>query len=394
MKCTLMNKNNKVLSLEYNSKHNSFDEIYDIYNINYAPLSVFNSQNNKSGNVLKSINEWFRGRGIPSWRKDLERLLARLNVSTTEELLNKAYGLSLSDQYWLKEEASEVTWDDINFFTNDFEYEAYLEASLDSSPRENKVNEKVLKSPNNTTDGMLQKGWIIEDNKRILVKGTYTPNREEPFNEVLASMLSKVLNFYYCEYKISWLDNNIVSKCANFISSDEEIITAYDIFNSKKKPNNISDYEHYLSILAEHKVPNARRNVASMFLIDYLMLNTDRHLKNFGVIRNVNTLEWVRTTPIFDSGEAMECDKFTYNMNFSNGSGKFFNNTNKDYEEIFKIIKKDLPPINCDNLTMVVLAYKDMLNTYQKKLEINFTRIETLVKGLQTRINILKDNLE
>lgn len=241
---------------------------------------------------------------------------------------------------------------------------------------------------------MLQKGWIIEDNKRILVKGTYTPNREEPFNEVLASMLSKVLNFYYCEYKISWLDNNIVSKCANFISSDEEIITAYDIFNSKKKPNNISDYEHYLSILAEHKVPNARKNVASMFLIDYLMLNTDRHLKNFGVIRNVNTLEWVRTTPIFDSGEAMECDKFTYNMNFSNGSGKFFNNTNKDYEEIFKIIKKDLPPINCDNLTMVVLAYKDMLNTYQKKLEINPTRIETLVKGLQTRINILKDNLE
>ena len=131
-----------------------------------------------------------------------------------------------------------------------------------------------------------------------------------------------------------------------------------------------------------------------MFLIDYLMLNTDRHLKNFGVIRNVNTLEWVRTTPIFDSGEAMECDKFTYNMNFSNGSGKFFNNTNKDYEEIFKIIKKDLPPINCDNLTMVVLAYKDMLNTYQKKLEINPTRIETLVKGLQTRINILKDNLD
>ncbi len=86
--------------------------------------------------------------------------------------------------------------------------------------------------------------------------------------------------------------------------------------------------------------------------------------------------------------------KFTYNMNFSNGSGKFFYNTNKDYEEIFKIIKKDSPSINCDNLTIVVLAYKDMLNTYQKKLEINPIRIETLVKGLQTRINILKDNLE
>lgn len=30
---------------------------------------------------------------------------------------------------------------------------------------------------------MLQKGWIIENGKRILVKGTYTFNREKPFNE-------------------------------------------------------------------------------------------------------------------------------------------------------------------------------------------------------------------
>ena len=27
---------------------------------------------------------------------------------------------------------------------------------------------------------MLQKGWIIENGKRILVKGTYTFNREKP----------------------------------------------------------------------------------------------------------------------------------------------------------------------------------------------------------------------
>ena len=384
-----MNKNNAVLLADYNEKYQYIVKIIEIYNPSYAPLAM-----NMNNNYLENINKWFQNRPIPKLRKNLKKLLERLNVQTTEELLNKAYGLSLSDQYWLKEENSKITWKDINFFNNDFEYEAYLEASLDSSPSATKVNEKVLKSPNNTTDGMLQKGWIIEDNKRVLVKGTYTPNREEPFNEVLASMISKVLNFYYCEYKITWLDDNVVSKCSNFISEDEEIITAYDVFNSKKKPNNISDYEHYISILEEHKVPNARRNVASMFLVDYLMLNTDRHLKNFGIIRNVNTLEWVRTTPIFDSGEAMECDKFTYNMNFSNGYGKFFSNTNKDYEEIFKVIKNDLPPLNLHNLDKVILADKDMLLTYQKRLEISDARINALVKGLTMRINILKDNLE
>ena len=110
MKKTLMNKNTVIMTIEYNPKYNTID------NILYAPLSVLNASNNKSGNVLKTLNSWFKGRGIPSWRKDLEKLLMRLNVSTTEELLDKAYGLSLSDQYWFKEENSNITYKDINFF--------------------------------------------------------------------------------------------------------------------------------------------------------------------------------------------------------------------------------------------------------------------------------------
>lgn len=125
-------------------------------------------------------------------------------------------------------------------------------------------------------------------------------------------MISKALGLFYCDYRVEWLDEKLVSKCDDFINADEEIITAYDIFNSRKKPNNINDYEFYVKILEDNKVYEARKNVASMFLVDYLMLNSDRHLKNFGIIRNVNTLEWVSTTPIFDTGEAMECYKFTY----------------------------------------------------------------------------------
>lgn len=394
MKCILMNKNTNIMVMEYNNKYNTIDKIYELNNIEYAPLSVINASNNKSGNVLKALNNWFRGRGIPSWRKDLENLLSRLNVSTTEELLDKAYALSLSDQYWFKEYDSNIKWQDINFFTNDFLYEAYLDASLDSKKSDEKINNDMLKSPNNTTDGMLQKGWIIEEGKRVLVKGTYSPSREEPINELLASMISKRLNLFYCDYKIEWLDNSLVSKCTDFISEDEEIITAYDIFNSRKKPNNLSDYEFYVQILENHNVLNARKNVASMFLVDYIMLNSDRHLKNFGIIRNVNTLEWVKTTPIFDTGEAMECDKFTYNMNFSSGNGKFFSNTKKNYEDILNIIKPDLKDIDLSKLDGIVEDYRNLLLKYQERLEISDNRLNSLTNGLKTRIELLKDNME
>ena len=191
MKCILMNKNTKIMLVEYNLDYHIIEKIYETYNINYAPLSVYNASKSKSLNITKAVNNWFRGRGIPSWRKDLEGLLERLNVSTTEELLNKAYALSLSDQYWLKEENSKLEWKDINFFTNDFKYQGYLNAALDSSSTNHNLKADELRSPNNTTDGMLQKGWIIENGKRVLVKGTYTFSGEEPFNEWLASNISK-----------------------------------------------------------------------------------------------------------------------------------------------------------------------------------------------------------
>ncbi len=392
MKCILMNKNQKILLIEYNS-YNVISQIYEIYNIEYAPLAVFNASKNKSFSLTKAVNDWFRSRGIPSWRKDLEKLLDKLGVSSSDELLNKSYGLSLSDQYWLKEVNSDVKWEDINFFTNDFEYEAYLDASLDSSSKSKiSLDKNIFRSPNNTTDGMLQKGWIIENGKRVLVKGTYTSNKEEPINEYLASQICKRLDFDYCNYEVEWSDKTkLISKCNDFINENEELISAYDIYNSEKKPNNINDYEFYIQILEKHNVPNARENMENLFVLDYLMLNNDRHLKNFGVIRNVNTLKWERVAPIFDTGESMQCDKYTDEIYFSSGKGKFFSNTDKDYEDILKTIGKDILRIDLSKLKGICDDYRLILEKYQDKLDMSDKRKEKLVSGLDKRITKLSE---
>ncbi len=391
MSCVLMNKNTPVMLIDYSKVDNAITNIIEIYNIEYAPLAIFNAYNDKSQSLVKESNAWFRGRGIPSWRKDLENLLEKLNVSSPEELLNKSFSLSLSDQYWLKDSEISIKWEDINFFTNDFLYEAYLEASLDSSSNEISTDKNVLRSPNNTTDGMLQKGWIIENGKRVLVKGTYTFNREEPFNEWLASQVCKRLGFSYCNYTIDFINNEkLVSKCENFVSSDEEIISAYDIYKSVKKPNNINDYEHYINILEQHNVPDARKNVASMFLVDYILMNTDRHMKNFGVIRNVNTLKWERTAPIFDTGQSMQCDRIVANMNFVTGTGKFFSNTNKKYDDILKTVLPDVGKIDVSLLDGLADVYEKLLKEYQNKTDMSDNRIAALYQGLKYRINKLK----
>ena len=380
MKCILMNKNTKVALIELDNNYNIINQIYEIYNLEYAPLAFVNATRDKSKNETKALNEWYKGRGIPSWRKDIERLLEKLKVNSPDELLNKAYSLSLSDQYWIKEESQNIEWKDINFFNNDFEYKGYLNVSLSSSNNQD-IN---LHSPNNTTDGMLQKAWIIENGNRVLVKGTYFPSRQEPINEWLVSQICKRLNFDYCNYDIDVMDEKIVSKCKDFINENEEIITCYEIFNSEHKDNQVSDFEHYINILEKNGIKNAREQVENMFFVDYLVMNFDRHMKNFGIIRNVETLKWERVTPIFDTGECMNCDKLISEMNFHDGTGKYFTNTNKKFSSYINIDKCDLSV-----LKDLPDEYEKVLKKYQKYTEISDERIKKLVDGLKLRIKNL-----
>ena len=152
-----MNKNAPVLEVEYMSGVGVFTNIYALYNTDYMPYHLYVS--------CVELSEWFKNRGIPSFRDRLDLLMHRLNVHAPSELLDKAFGLSLSDPYWLKPKDLDISYDKINFFENDFEYALFMDASL-SKNSDRIQNESSLYSPNNTTDGMLRKAWIIEDGIR------------------------------------------------------------------------------------------------------------------------------------------------------------------------------------------------------------------------------------
>ena len=120
-----MNKNTPVLEAEYNSGVGVFTNIYVLCNMDYAPYHLRNSDA-----LCVELSEWFKNRGIPSFRDQLDLLMHRLNVHAPSELLDKAFGLSLSDQYWLKPIDLNISYDKINFFENDFEYAPFMDASL------------------------------------------------------------------------------------------------------------------------------------------------------------------------------------------------------------------------------------------------------------------------
>ena len=39
-------------------------------------------------------------------------------------------------------------------------------------------------------------------------------------------------------------------------------------------------------------------------------MNEDRHLNNFGIIRDINTLKWIDVAAIFDNGQSLNIEYY------------------------------------------------------------------------------------
>ena len=391
MKRILMNKNTKVLLAEYDNVNGVFSKIYEVYNINYAPYilkSYYVKGYVNNDNFRINLSEWFKGRGIPSWRDRLDILLHRLNVSAPSELLDKAFALSLSDQYWIKPNDSNINYDNINFFDNDFDYSEFLEASL-SKNSNTIVTEESLKTPNNTTDGMLKKAWIIDNNTRYLIKGGYKNELLQPFNEVLASEICKRLGFDHVEYTLDTYNDIVVSKCPCFITKDTELITCHQIRNEMKRYNSIEDYEDYINILEKNGIKDARTQIENMYILDFLIMNEDRHLNNFGIIRDVNNLKWLKVAPIFDNGQSLNIQYYDAEELHISGEGRFFYEV-KPFDEIIKVVK-DIKRIDINKLDGIVEWYDNLLHKYQYITKFSDIRINRLCILLNRQINKLKE---
>ncbi len=390
MKYILMNKNTEVLVAEYDTLLKGFNELIEIKNIDYAPIIIKNScqANQKDNAILEQLTNWFKGRGIPSFRDDLDLLLAKLNVTTAEELLDKALGLSLSDQYWIKPYDSNIEYKDINFFEHDFNSADFTNITFsDSNDYSSKIS---LISPNNTTDGRLKKTWIIDNHKRYLVKGGYKNEVMQPFNEVLASMICERLGFYHTKYQIDVIANKIVSKCECFVNTDTELIPAHQILHNNCQKENA--YEDYINILENNGIAKAREKIEDMFILDYIIMNEDRHLNNFGIIRDVNTLRWLDVAPIFDNGQALNILDYNDEEVIINGQGRFFYNVS-DFDEILAHIKNS-KRVDISKLDGVVEEFDDLLHQYQSITHMTDRRINKICTLLFSRINKLKRHID
>ena len=249
----------------------------------------------------KRIDEWWKSRAIPSTRDGIRRVLESLGAASTGELLDRTYGLSLSDQYWVRHEDDPVEWKDINFFDNPFD-EALGEILLTSYSSSHDIS---LNAPDVSTGGDLPKRWTIDKvTGRLLVKsGPHGPRAHERGHrlETLLETGRPVRTIL-----LARSGNRLVCTCADMLSNHEELVSAWQVLQSVKTVNGLNTHDQWIRAATGFGADGraVRDATDDWLVIDYLMRNTDRHYNNFGLIRDVETLA-VRPAPIYDTGASL-----------------------------------------------------------------------------------------
>ena len=295
----LKHKNNTVMTFTLDSNFHVCS-ILEVNDRRRLPLYL---QEHNIPLTEQLFDEWINTRCIPIHRENIEKVLPKLGVSNVRLLITKWFFASLTDHYWITPMLSDVLWEDINLFQNNFTDD--FGNVLMGIAR----NTNSMKTPDVSLGGQLKKKWKIVNRVRTLIKDGSGESKQEIFNEVIATEICNRLNISCTPYSLFQEENNIYCSCPCFSNNDIEFVSAYDILGTIKNNYTISMYEHYITTLENYGILNAREKLEHMLLLDFIMGNIDRHFNNFGVLRNSDTLEFLDVAPIFDTGSSLGSNK-------------------------------------------------------------------------------------
>ena len=295
----LMNADHEVGTLQYDSSAMEPLSLLEVLDAHRAPLGVLTRNGNQKKHAL---NQWWVHRSIPSTRPGLDAKLLALGVSSPMDAAVRSLGLSLSDCYWLRPaDAPQVTWASVNYFENDF---------VDSSESDwdGWLSGVGLSSPDNTSEGELPKKWVIgADGVRYLLKGCRTDD-QRPYNEVVATALFRRLldPDDYVPYDIAETADGSACRSADFVSAREEYVPAALVRDMASTARGKNMYDRFCATGANlgADAQALRTSMSKMIVCDAILANSDRHWRNFGFVRDVDTLA-LRAAPLFDSGNSL-----------------------------------------------------------------------------------------
>ena len=243
----------------------------------------------------QGVAKWLKRRTIPSNRAYVQNFLSKLglNEKDTKGIIDFCKGLSLNDCYWVVDERFDGKFADYNLFDNRFSNTLSLIAFTGYGSN---VRSALRSSPEFTTGGMLAKCWRRVDGKILLFKsGTegFANSGNEPYCEYYAAQVAECMNIDAVKYNLSKWKGRLCSTCKIFTNKNLSYISAGSLVKGS-----IDDVAKYYRELGDEYY----QSFADMIVFDAVVLNTDRHLGNFGLLIDNDRNRICAPAPLFDHG--------------------------------------------------------------------------------------------
>ena len=235
-----------------------------------------------------------------SYAKELMQQL-KISQSNAVKVCLAVHSVSYQDCYWTKEEHEALFWNDVSLFQAPPDTDI---AKLAFTGMGQLFHIHRLHTPELTTQGVSAKCWNWYNNQCFL----YKVSRKE----FAASQLLEQLNFRHVPYTEASPDevavittqerrdriaeqNELIVKCPCMTTESISLVT-FEEYAVYCENNGINPYQS----ISE----NYPEQYTEMILADYLLGNTDRHIGNWGVLYDANTMELIGLHPLMDHDRA------------------------------------------------------------------------------------------
>ena len=285
---------------------------YSIYESDLLPFSLRDNliDSKKEKNARTAIKNYralmgfFRGRALSVKRENAKQILNSLHIPQSDDddtvlktmILCKA--LSVTDNYWITNSASE-SWESVNLRDNPLHETLSQIALTGFSPLS--ITGKI-RTPELTALGLYAKAWRREDGKLYLYKASMSNGFQSEI-EAEASNILDFSNVAHIHYDFFREGDLRLCKCESMCNADKSIVTALDVSEWCFRVN-----KDFLSFVRDLDSDNFYKTL----IVDYLISNSDRHMKNWGFFMDNKSGVLTGLHPLFDHNNAFDAKRMLY----------------------------------------------------------------------------------
>lgn len=235
---------------------------------------------------------------------------------------------------------------------------------------------------NSSSLGVYTKYIKVIDGHKYLVKSGRGDGRKktsilEPVTECICYEIAKQMGIDCAEYLLKEKDGELLSISKWFYNENVEIFYSA---NKLMKISNITRENLYNKLI--NNIYGIQKDIDHMIVFDYIVNNTDRHLKNFGFLINGDR---IRFAPIYDNGLALGSHLDDEEIEFEEIEDLLLDS---DYAKCFDTSNKKQLELVKECTLNLDFDYEVIIKKYSKYL--SEKRIKFIIELLKERIQEVK----